>query len=362
MTPADKKIDILLHFMISRQRRKPMREPTISIHFVNAVVRHCRHRPGDCHRLLTRNRIAPRLLHEPGARVPARDYANLIRDTMVLLRDETLGYGRQPQPLGTWEMICRSAIGSENLGEAIRRLSRFCRLIDWSIAPRTLRSGDRVTVSLEPRDAGDDFGPYIYESFLFYLHRFANWLIAEEVPLLEVTFAFPEPVYASEYGAMFLDSPVTFEQPVSSITFGEHYLEKRIRRDQESLNGFLKHPNHTMIVQQYDQKSWQYRVRALLASQLAEHPTYADIARQLHIHPQTLRRRLRNEGVVYRELKDRLRRDTAIHLLSNRNMTVEETALATGFSEASSFIRSFSKWTGVTPYTYQKPLRTTDRR
>lgn len=333
-----------------------MREPTISIQFVNAVVRYCRHRPGDCQRLLTRNRIAPRLLHEPGARVPARDYANLIRDTMIWMRDETLGYARTPQPPGSWELICRSAMGSENLGQALRRVSRFCRLMAWGIAPRIHRAGDRVTFALWPLDPGDNFGPYIYESFLFYLHRFANWLIAEEIPLVQVSFTFPRPVYASEYGFMFLDSPMAFDHQASAITFSRRYLNKPLRQNQESLERFLQHPNHTMIIQQYDQKSWHYRVRSLLANQLAQRPGYRDLAGQLNIHPQTLRRRLRDEGVPYQEIKDRLRRDTAIHLLSNRRLSVEQTAIETGFSEASSFIRSFTKWTGVTPYTYRKPL------
>lgn len=337
-----------------------MREPTISIHFVNAVVHHCRHREERWQRLLTRNRIAPRLLHEPGARVPARDYANLARDAMVAMRDETLGYARTPQPPGTWELICRSAMGAETLGQALRRVSRFCRLMDWGVAPRIDReengAGGGVTFLLSPLDPGGNFEPYLYESFLFYLHRFANWLIAEEIPLLQTSFAFPEPLYASEYRSMFLDSPMAYDCQVSAITFGRRYLNKPVRQDQESLEKFLQHPNHTMITRQYDQRSWHYRVRTLLASQLAQRPGYHDIAGQLNIHPQTLRRRLRDEGVPYQELKDRLRRDTAIHLLSNRRLSVEQTAIETGFSEASSFIRSFTKWTGVTPYTYRKPL------
>jgi AraC-like DNA-binding protein len=55
----------------------------------------------------------------------------------------------------------------------------------------------------------------------------------------------------------------------------------------------------------------------------------------------------------YQRLKDDLRRDIAIDLLSSGSVTVAEVAARTGFQETSAFHRAFKKWTGVSPGTYR---------
>ncbi|MGA3797637.1 helix-turn-helix domain-containing protein [Pseudomonas sp. GL-RE-29] len=55
----------------------------------------------------------------------------------------------------------------------------------------------------------------------------------------------------------------------------------------------------------------------------------------------TLQRRLQAEGTHYQNLRDNLRRDMAIDLLSRGDMTVIQVAAATGFEETSAFHRAF---------------------
>jgi AraC-like DNA-binding protein len=70
--------------------------------------------------------------------------------------------------------------------------------------------------------------------------------------------------------------------------------------------------------------------------------------------PQTLRRRLREEGHGFQALKDALRRDTAIACLTQPELTLIDIANRVGFSEASTFCRAFKKWTGVAPGEYRQ--------
>ena len=70
-------------------------------------------------------------------------------------------------------------------------------------------------------------------------------------------------------------------------------------------------------------------------------------------------RRLKDEGSSYQQIKDNLRRDTAVYFLSRPELSIDEIALQLGFSEPSAFHRAFKKWTGVTPgvYRQEKSLR-----
>ena len=77
------------------------------------------------------------------------------------------------------------------------------------------------------------------------------------------------------------------------------------------------------------------------------------VGEAMAIAPQTLRRRLREEGHGFQALKDALRRDTAIACLARPELTLPEIAQRLGFSEASTFHRAFKKWTGVAPGEYR---------
>ena len=73
------------------------------------------------------------------------------------------------------------------------------------------------------------------------------------------------------------------------------------------------------------------------------------MAISLGLTPQTLRRRLRQEGCDYRLIKNELIRDTAIGYLLHDNREIKTISYQLGFSEPS----AFKKWTGVTPHQYR---------
>ena len=65
------------------------------------------------------------------------------------------------------------------------------------------------------------------------------------------------------------------------------------------------------------------------------------------------RRRLRDEGRGFQQIKDELRRDAAIEYLLLTQLPLLEIANRVGFSEASTFHRAFKQWTGVAPGEYR---------
>jgi AraC-like DNA-binding protein len=76
------------------------------------------------------------------------------------------------------------------------------------------------------------------------------------------------------------------------------------------------------------------------------------VAGDLGMSRQTLYRRLRDDGLTFAEIHDDLRKRMAVEYLKGRKVTVNETAYLLGFSEASSFVRAFKRWMGVSPTAY----------
>ena len=332
-----------------------MRKLSISVHFARAVLKHTVARGVDPLPLLRNNGISPRLLQERHARISIERFADLQTATMRAMQDESLGYCRRAMPLGTWVMMCHAVVGSSTLGQAMHRHCRFYSLFDFGPQPVMDVEGDRAIVRLA---AGTDGGiePYIAELFLFNIHRFSSWLVEEHLPIQRATLSYSPAAQPGDYRLMFLASPVAFEQPECSLVLARSLLDKPVRQSEQTLARFLRHPVLSMLTQQYERSSWTSQVRELIRQDLMHMPELGAIARQLDLHPQTLRRRLAAEGATFKDLKNQLRRDVALHYLGRRGLSIEEIAQRAGFSESSAFIRAFKGWTGVTPYSYRKGL------
>ncbi|MBD2859604.1 AraC family transcriptional regulator [Spongiibacter sp. KMU-158] len=320
-------------------------------YFALAALKHLPPRLKEA--VLMQNGLSEQGLQDDAKALDGRLHANLVRDIMLACDDEQIGYGQEPQPLGSWATMTQLCLSAENLGEALRRLARFYRLVPWGIETR-LETGERETRFIMRPVKNTAFEPYLYESFLFYVYRFSNWLINRQIPLSKVEFNFPVPPQRNQYRYLFHISRFEFDQPQSQFSFPNSYFKEPIRQDAQSLKRFLMHTNLHMIVQDFSHNSWQYRVQQSLSKNLADNPGIEQIAASLGVHPHTLRQRLQSESSQFHEIKQNLRSELACDLLRNSKQTIEAIACQLGFSETSAFSRAFKSWTGSSPLRYRQ--------
>jgi AraC-like DNA-binding protein len=333
-----------------------MRDLSISVYFARAVLKNAVRQGLDPISLLRSNRISPRLLLEDSARISIERFADLQVSTMLAMGDEALGYMSRRMPIGCWSMMCHAVIGSETLGQALSRYCRFYQLFELGIHPCLIEENDLVRIHLIQPDNSVSSTPYMSETVLFNIHRFASWLVQEHLPIQSVELSHAPMAQLADYRHMFLANPVAFEQPLSQLVLSRALLEKRVTQNETSLRHFMRHPVLILLTQDYANNSWTSRVRDIVRRNLDNMPELNDVAAMLDVHSQTLRRRLSAEGATFKEIKNQVRRDTALHFLGKQGLSIEEIAHRAGFSESSAFIRAFKGWTGVTPYTYRKGL------
>jgi AraC-like DNA-binding protein len=90
----------------------------------------------------------------------------------------------------------------------------------------------------------------------------------------------------------------------------------------------------------------QHRIEALIPlHRCSRHFLCAE----LHLHPRTLNRRLRERGTTYQDLVSEIRFALAIERLHRTPMTISEIAEELGYSEPSAFCRAFRAWSGMPP-------------
>ena len=73
------------------------------------------------------------------------------------------------------------------------------------------------------------------------------------------------------------------------------------------------------------------------------------VAADMGLSRQTLYRRLKEEGVTFEELLDKLRHRLALRYLREERMSVKAASYRLGFSEPAAFSRAFKRWTGQPP-------------
>jgi AraC-like DNA-binding protein len=92
------------------------------------------------------------------------------------------------------------------------------------------------------------------------------------------------------------------------------------------------------------------RVRgALRKLLLVGKPTMEAVAREMAVHPRTLRRRLKADGLVFDDLRDEVRVASALELLELTDLSVSDIAATLSYASPEVFSESFRRMRGVAP-------------
>ncbi|QIA65671.1 helix-turn-helix domain-containing protein [Vibrio astriarenae] len=70
--------------------------------------------------------------------------------------------------------------------------------------------------------------------------------------------------------------------------------------------------------------------------------------------PRTLQRQLRTQSLSFKQLKEQTRKDHAMKLLTETDLSTSDIAWESGYSDLSNFNRAFKAWTGTTPSAFRR--------
>ncbi|WP_417662595.1 AraC family transcriptional regulator [Pseudomonas sp.] len=328
-----------------------MSEQTIASHFVRAVLGGAQRKGCDCSALLRQLNIQPALLDEPRARIAPEQFTLLIQQLWELLDDEYLGFAKYPSKRGTFAMMCHAIIHCHSLEKALSRGSLFYSLFPEAPSIQISHEGDIACLTVDG-SALNDPEHFLIESLLVIWHRLSSWLIGQRIRLEQATFSYAKPDHEAHYQLLF-PCPREFNSQRTCIRFHKRYLAMPLLQDERTLKHFLQHSPADLLARPDGGHSLNSQIRRSLGRNCSEWPDLEEVAQKLHMSPQTLRRRLREEGSSFQELKDHLRRDLAIYHLSRDEVSIQVIAEQLGFSEPSAFHRAFKKWTGLTPGAYR---------
>ncbi len=152
----------------------------------------------------------------------------------------------------------------------------------------------------------------------------------------------------------FFRSPVSFNCSSSAIHLPLSIIDEQLAGYNKEIDDF----GEEMIVRYLNSLNTDdlsTRVRKQITEHLPSGDATVDkVASELFYSTRTLQRMLKQENVSFLTLLNDTRRDLAVEYVKKEEMDLTEIAFLLGFSELSTFSRSFKRWTGNSPMQYRK--------
>lgn len=297
--------------------------------------------------------LDPALLQQPDARAPAEKAGQLIEAITLALKDETLGFFQRPSRFGSIETALYASIHSKTLGEAFMRFGRFWMLMHDECHFNITTSGEeaKLTIKFSRPEIYSHVSFIVWIVFLF--TRWSSWIINQPFIVDRLHLPFTYCHEAEDFPNMF-PSRFYFDQPTLEMIFHSRYLETPIKQTAKDVPDFLAIAPNLMTTHRVD-NSLTGRIRRMLQNvDNVDALPLKIVAESFGRTPETIRRKLKDEGSSYAEIKESVRHDMAIYLLKKTDTPINQIALNVGFSDSSTFNRAFKKWTGLTPGDYRR--------
>jgi AraC-like DNA-binding protein len=304
-------------------------------------------------------------------RLPGADYSRLYKDAVRQM--ETL---RRPIPWAAGigseahELMCHCIIGCKTLAEALDMAERFDKLTYPLIAYRMqIERGDslfelhyKVRTETEESvfrpenwDRAEHYDTVAKASGLLVWYGFCGWLIGRSIDLDAVHISAPYVSDAYRDGLLkVFQCPLHFDAAATKLVVSADYLDRRLVHTSHSLQEFLNNAVYELIALNDKPSSTTAAIRSLIKLDFSEGmPSFEQMAENLHMSESSLRRRLLKEETSYQKIKDKVRCEIAVEHLRREDTKINDLAELLGFTEPSSFIRSFRGWMGLTPKAYR---------
>ena len=292
-------------------------------------------------------------LANPATRVPLRVCEAIVARAHALTHEPALAVhvGTQMR-LSSHGFLGFAAMTASSVHQAIDLATRFASTRTSAIGLSLYVEGDTAAITLEERTPLGALQQFFIIALAVGLWRLGESLTGRVLDGV-VECAFPEPPYIKGLPHA---GRIRFNCPNPSLVFSSASLAlPLVTADPVALE--LAREQCERELAQIVDAGLPARVRSTLTANGDAPPSLVEIAKEMRMSPRTLKRKLAEHDTTFTQIRDDLRRQRALLLLDNRQLTISDIAAKLGYSELPNFTRAFRKWTGQTPLAYRERAR-----
>ncbi|MGI9288234.1 MAG: AraC family transcriptional regulator ligand-binding domain-containing protein [Pseudomonadales bacterium] len=331
--------------------------------YARMLFRHLRLSEANCQAYFEGTNVSYEELMTLDGTIPRDDFTQIYRNALAISDCEDLGLsvGTQLQlsahgPLGV------ATFSGPDLRTGLGLLAKFgqTRTEFFNITISEHTEGLKVDFA-ETFDL-DDLRVFVTESVLSGLFSAITFFVGVDQFKGQVCFAYPKPSYGHKYRDHFGDN-IKFNHSATEVFVSESILsmpspgadpvmhQEAVAICERQLNAIKAGEAGTPVL------STEEAVANLMFENPGRIWTLNEVAAKLHMSPRTVIRKLESEGTKFQIVRDEQAKKQVANYLTDASLSVESIGHLMGFSDVSSFRRSFKRWFGETPSQYIARVR-----
>lgn len=294
----------------------------------------------------------------------ARDQLiQIYRNALVISGHDDLGLSVGAQlHLSTHGPLGVATFTGPDLRAGLNLLARFgqTRTDFFDISVSEHPQGLRVRFA-ETFDLGD-LRAFVTESVLSGLFSAINFIVGEDRFNGAVRFSYAKPEYWLRYKDHF-GGNLGFNHSVTQIVIPESLLAipSPVADPVMYREAVAECERQLEQIRSGESEQAAPSTTETVSKLIAENPgkiwTLGEVSSNLNMSTRTLIRRLESEGTKFQSVRDEVAKKQAASYLSDAGLSVESVGHLMGFSDTSSFRRTFKRWFGETPSQYIARVR-----
>jgi len=302
----------------------------------------------DVDRLCLGLGFAPADLNDARRRFSPRQVTEFVKRAAQVMPEmkEILLRSAAGATITQYDLLGFAQLSCPTLREAMEVGMEFQRLAGMPADLGLESDGKEFRVTLDEWFPDGETGAFLVDVACAFLVKEMSLLLGRPFVPLRVEFAYAASPWRASYPRLF-GCPVVFNARQTSIVGPVELLDTPLpTQDRLTREGLVERLRQDSVAYQSDLLEM---VGHMLRRDLRNPPTIAEVAKRIHMSERSLRRRLQDAGISYRDLLGRMRAATAAEMLKHGRFTVEEVAELVGFSNADNLRRAFRRWTGKLP-------------
>ena len=254
------------------------------------------------------------------------------------------GMRADPSSIGIAGFMLRTA---RDVDTALHALQRHLELHDTGGTVTLNTDGKYTSLGYAVHLSGVSALDQIYDQSIAIACNIMRSLCGDDWNPTEVLLSRPKPENTAPY-KHFFKAPIRFDAAESSIIFPTRWLKHKLPTEDPLLFEYLEKKAQELHQDKEHDLVTQLR-RYIRNKLITKECTAGDAAKHIGLHERTLNRRLHELGTTFRDEVNEVRYALARSFLANSHATNAEIALALGYTDATTFNRSFKRWSGTSP-------------
>lgn len=333
-----------------------MHVPTVSSHLFNELLRIIEQVGIESAALLKEFQLPISVTADMDARIPVEQVAKVYDRTAELLNAPLFGLnkGIQSTPFSLGP-IMNILLNCPNMGTAFKYSQRYLKVFSEEFEYKPFFTKQHFGLRFIPP-------PNTYISYhqvyaaMGHALSICRWLYGESFTLTKIELMTPAHGKDSDYIKLLGMLP-TFNCSANIIYFPKEALRRPLPWNSNQLQPVLDHTEEK-LESIFKQDSFKKQVINIITNKLFMKKLNIDqVAQELNITRRTFQRRLKENNLVYRELLDEVKRESAYELLINqqhKTKSLTEIAFRLGYNDTSIFHKHFKRWAGIPPGKYRE--------